>query len=157
VLSMPMPCGTTRLQTGGGSRPASLSKLADGQILEIYTVRCQPLSKRCARPDALTIHGGTRETTRTSNLLVLSEAPLPLGYTGKLVHPGRVELPPYRLSTCCLCRWATDASGAGGRIRTGPEHALRVLSPASGLRPPLVAPVGIEPDSSTLRGWRPNQ
>ena len=29
VVSIAMPCGTIRLRTGGGSRPASLSKLAD--------------------------------------------------------------------------------------------------------------------------------
>ena len=46
---------------------------------------------------------GTRGEIRTPNILVLSQAPLPVGPHEHLVPLVRFELTLYKLSTCSLC------------------------------------------------------
>ena len=72
--------GRFTLQTGGG--PTARSP---------HHLWCQPLSGRCRAPTRLTLQTGTCERTRTSNILILNQTPLPTGLHGQIGAGDRIQ------------------------------------------------------------------
>jgi hypothetical protein len=135
------------------------SGLAEGGGIEPLTLRSPwfsgPVASHLAAPSI-----GTPARTRTANLRVLKArgTSTRLGYRGEIGARGAIRtltgraldpLPlPVGIRERCRPRGTRTLTEPGLSRRPLPNWARAAIS---------VAPVGVEPNSSTLRGWRPSR
>lgn len=92
LVSIGMPCGTTRFQDGAGHRPGWRSNLAEWRESDSQAFRLHPLSKRRRRALPLAhSEPGAQNRIRICNALPLKQVCLPFHHLGSLVRPRGLE------------------------------------------------------------------